>query len=137
MQAKKKNIVTHSTVEPPDKEKDPQKDSAMEDITDTQKPEDVEEMDDIDNKVDLMAMEDEGGKDNTEMILPQPNSKVHSSIPIDTKQHQLMDDIKAAQFWQQVIQKQQDTNVKLPSGLINESKKKNTYVEYTEEEWNE
>eukprot|EP00957_Ditylum_brightwellii_P117966 8997946-Ditylum_brightwellii.AAC.1 len=118
-------------------EKDPQKDSAMEDITDMQKPEDVEELDDIDTEVDLMAMEDKGGKDNREMILPQPNSKVRSSIPIDTKQHQLMDDIKATQYWQQDIQKQQDTNVKLPSGLINELKKKNTYVEYTEEEWTE
>eukprot|EP00957_Ditylum_brightwellii_P019547 1474699-Ditylum_brightwellii.AAC.1 len=109
----------------------------MEDITDMQKPEDVEEMDNIKDEVDLMATEDEGGKDNREMILPQPKSKVRLSIPIDTKQHQLMDDMKAAQFWQQVIQKQQDTNVKLPSGLINKSKKKNTYVEYTEEEWNE
>ena len=45
--------------------------------------------------------------------------------------------MKVAQFWQQVIQKQQDINVKFHSGLINELKKKNTYVEYTEEEWNE
>eukprot|EP00957_Ditylum_brightwellii_P155216 11816650-Ditylum_brightwellii.AAC.1 len=40
MQAKKKKDVTHSTVEPPDTEKEPQKDRAMEDITDMQKPED-------------------------------------------------------------------------------------------------
>eukprot|EP00957_Ditylum_brightwellii_P118660 9051297-Ditylum_brightwellii.AAC.1 len=109
----------------------------MEDITDMQKPEDVEDMDNIKNKVDSMAMEDEGGKDNREMTLHQPNSKVCSSIPIETKHHQLMDDMKATQFWQQVIQKQHDTHVKLPSGLVNELKKKNTYVEYMEEEWNE
>eukprot|EP00957_Ditylum_brightwellii_P141812 10804868-Ditylum_brightwellii.AAC.1 len=62
----------------------------MEVITNMQKPEDVEE---IDNNI----------KD-------KPNSKVCSSIPIDTNQHQLMNDMKAAQFWEQVIQKQQDTN---------------------------